>query len=282
MVLLLAMALNAHAASPHARLSPSTPPHAAPVRPVAVYLSVSVSSPPDVKSWNTTDWLLVIFNGFLAVFTFMLWRATVGMWDATKGMLQVAQKQGEDFRASIDVAATAAKAAERSAEIAERTLVLTQRPIMSLRQLMAAPIPPERSAQPVHSFHIWGIWENRGTAFARNVGLMIKLHSPLNEELPNIERQTESEGGIMLAPHGQLETTRPTIEIADLADIYLNQSRFLVVTGCFYGGLSGAGAQRYETIGCYEIEVTEDPANWRPGDRAPLHFRIFETGNSAT
>ena len=76
---------------------------------------------------HTTEWLLVLFNGLLALYTWRLFKATHGLREA-------AEEQSRDMKSSINVARDAAKAAQdsanaanRSATVAEKSLVITQR-----------------------------------------------------------------------------------------------------------------------------------------------------------
>jgi len=69
---------------------------------------------------HITDWLLVLFNGLLVAFTYKLHKSTKGLWDA-------ARVQGEDMKASIAAGEKAADAALNAANVAERSLVISQR-----------------------------------------------------------------------------------------------------------------------------------------------------------
>jgi hypothetical protein len=63
------------------------------------------------ESFKTTDWLLVLFNGLLALYT---WR----LYLATHGLVEAAHNQSEDIKASTKAATDAAQAAIASNQIA--------------------------------------------------------------------------------------------------------------------------------------------------------------------
>jgi hypothetical protein len=68
-----------------------------------------------------TDWLLVLFNLILAFFTARLYYATYGL-------VRIGREQSKDMKASIAIADDAASSAKRAANIAERAIVLADRP----------------------------------------------------------------------------------------------------------------------------------------------------------
>jgi hypothetical protein len=93
-------------------------------------IAIAAAEPDDAKAkdkqnreegFKATDWLLVLFNGLLALYT---WR----LYLATRGLVEAASEQSKDMKASVAVAAKAANAADRSAKIAEDALFVAQRP----------------------------------------------------------------------------------------------------------------------------------------------------------
>src|SRR5260221_8041689 len=78
------------------------------------------------EGFKATDWLLVLFNALLALYTWRLYRATSGLFTETAGLRDAAEKQRIDSLRSIVASETAAKAAQASAEslpILERAYV---------------------------------------------------------------------------------------------------------------------------------------------------------------
>jgi hypothetical protein len=82
----------------------------------------------ELWSAKLTDWLPAVFTLALAIFTQRLYQATVGMWDATKELRNFAEEQSRDMKASIAATHQTAEAAKSSAETAERSFTLLERP----------------------------------------------------------------------------------------------------------------------------------------------------------
>jgi hypothetical protein len=74
-------------------------------------------------SAKLTDWLLAVLTGLLVLFTYRLWKSTERLWLA-------GEKQ-------IEVAGSAAVAAKKSADVAESTLIATQRPWIEITGMRA-------------------------------------------------------------------------------------------------------------------------------------------------
>lgn len=87
---------------------------------------------------------LVVFTALLAVFTYMLRSSTDKLWKAGDDQMVLikanAAQQSIDMQASIKVAEDAAKAANRSAEVAERTMVLNDRPWVGVELQILRPL----------------------------------------------------------------------------------------------------------------------------------------------
>jgi hypothetical protein len=77
----------------------------------------------ELWSAKLTDWLLAAFTLALAIFTWLLYRATSGMWGATKELRNFAEEQSRDMKASIAVSDVFAKAAQKTADVAESALL---------------------------------------------------------------------------------------------------------------------------------------------------------------
>jgi hypothetical protein len=72
---------------------------------------------------HPTEWPLTLFTGILALYTARL-------FIATSGLVEAAREQSSDMKKSIAAAQTAAKAAERSANLAEQALIAGQRALL--------------------------------------------------------------------------------------------------------------------------------------------------------
>jgi hypothetical protein len=80
----------------------------------------------------------------IAAFTLTLKRATDRLWDAGERQIQFAGEssatQSHDMQASIKAAAESAKAANRSAEVAENALIATDRAWISIKAKIIGPL----------------------------------------------------------------------------------------------------------------------------------------------
>jgi hypothetical protein len=97
--------------------------------------------------------IVVAFTVVLAVSTIGLWFATVRLWGAGERQLQLVQQytaeQSRDMRASMAVADAAAKAAQKSAEVAESALLSTERAFVFLKFAYAYPIIEYSAAEHI-------------------------------------------------------------------------------------------------------------------------------------
>ncbi|MBZ9843717.1 hypothetical protein [Mesorhizobium sp. CA5] len=93
---------------------------------------------------HAPDWSVAFFTFILCVFTGLLWRSTNKLWLAGEKQMKLIQDnaalQSADMQASIKVAEDAAKAANRSAEVAERTMVLNDRPWVGVELQILGPL----------------------------------------------------------------------------------------------------------------------------------------------
>ncbi|RWD69073.1 hypothetical protein [Mesorhizobium sp.] len=102
------------------------------------------------KEWRESlvehapDWFVALFTLVLCIFTGLLWWSTRKLWKAGEDQMRLiaenALTQSADMRASIIVAEDAAKAASRSAEVAERTMVLNDRPWVGVELQILGPL----------------------------------------------------------------------------------------------------------------------------------------------
>jgi hypothetical protein len=77
-----------------------------------------------------TDFLLVVFNGLLMLFTGLLFYATVGLRKETKRLSDAADVQKADTADSLVIARAAAEAAKKSAKVAEDALTVLEKPYL--------------------------------------------------------------------------------------------------------------------------------------------------------
>jgi hypothetical protein len=112
-----------------------------------------------------------------------LFFATLFLGLATAGLVVVAYNQMREARSSINAAVELAKASKKTAEIAQRTFVLTNRPRIRVRQIFLSDTgdaernPFEAGRNPFETGHqIEGIFEvvNIGSSLA--MGLISRCH----------------------------------------------------------------------------------------------------------
>jgi hypothetical protein len=96
-----------------------------------------------------TDTLLVLFNGLLVVVTLSLASATSKLMEETRGLRERAVDQRADMLASINATRDAARAASRSAEVAERALVDLERAYIFLNNANFVVTPMFNPQHPV-------------------------------------------------------------------------------------------------------------------------------------
>jgi hypothetical protein len=114
------------------------------------------------EKWS--DWLLVGFNGLLALFTYLLWKSTDKLWAA-------GEKQ-------IAVARDAADAARRSAETGRQALISAQRAWIKINKIDIASANPGSGLTLDHNWANIPICfriTNVGTAPALKVKLMAQM-----------------------------------------------------------------------------------------------------------
>src|ERR1700722_8227962 len=129
----------------------------------------------DEKSW--TDPLLVLFNGMLTLFTWLLYRATQGLFTETAGLRSAADKQSRDMQDSIAVARQSAEAAQKSVEIAERALNSTERAFVFMKYMYASPIYGVGNAINGWDFHV--VWENSGSTPSQSI---VKIKNSMSKD----------------------------------------------------------------------------------------------------
>jgi hypothetical protein len=105
-----------------------------------------------------TDVLLAIFTGLLAVYT-------RGLDKATRGLQDAALQQGKDMVASI-------KAAERSADIAENALRLSERPHIAIEEVGIGMLPHATEVVPF----LWRLVNyGKGIGFVREYTIAVGI-----------------------------------------------------------------------------------------------------------
>jgi hypothetical protein len=179
-----------------------------------------------------TDWLLVIFNGFLVLYTRRLYNATSGLFVETAGLRTAADKQSTDMQASIRAAVDSAKSAITANQIA---VTNTQQQLRAYVTALDVHViqhrqPGRMSAYnteipgPVHTYEFAVILKNGGETPAINVRTNISLkrfegEPPANFDFPSsnlfgyglIGPQTELRTRYQVASAGLIDDVGPII-----------------------------------------------------------------------
>jgi hypothetical protein len=126
----------------------------------------------DEKRW--TDPLLVLFNGLLTLFTWLLYRATRGLFVETAGLREAAAEQSRDMKTSLVIAKevaeankVAAEAAKTSADVAKQALYAT-RADMAWSDYLVSPVI-DNITKKLTGWNFIPVFKNTGSTPARQV-----------------------------------------------------------------------------------------------------------------
>ncbi len=121
---------------------------------------------------HPTEWLLVLFNLGLVIFNGLLW------W-STSGLRAVAEQQSKDFVRSIEATERTAAAALKSADTAEKDLLASHRPLVTITNLKLCE-PNGNDAR----YHISFGLRNSGKGFAavNKIGVTIQTIDSSQQE----------------------------------------------------------------------------------------------------
>ena len=226
-----------------------------------------------------SDVLLIVFNALLALFTFLLWRATAGLWKATKGMHEAALEQSRDLKRSIDATESTAGAAHRSAEIAERTLQVTQRPTMTLEGLSAQVVGTARRKALVAALEIVPRWKNTGATFATDCALEIEydMKSGFSPPKPEATPDAYVPNSGSVGPGSVIEGSPLRISIEEAAVAYATDVPIFILLDCRYRGVivGEAPDMPHRTSYCYVVEMGKRPSDWAVGEAPAVRFKSY-------
>jgi len=83
-----------------------------------------------------SDSAIILLTGVLALYTMRLWRSTEKLWTAGERQIKLigenAEAQANDTAKSLRISSLDAKAAQKAAKVAERTLIASYRPWLKL------------------------------------------------------------------------------------------------------------------------------------------------------
>ena len=202
-----------------------------------------------------------------------------GLWTATKGMHAAAIEQSRDLKRSIEATESAARAAHRSADIAERTLQVTQRPIMTLEGLSAQVVGMTRRKALVAALEIVPRWKNTGATFATDCALEIEYDAKAGFSPPKLEAMaTEyvpNSGSV--GPGSVIEGSTLRISLEEAAAAYAADVPIFVLLDCRYRGIVAGEApdMPHRTSYCYVVEMGKRPSDWAVGEMPAVRFKSY-------
>lgn len=133
----------------------------------------------------------------LAAFTIALAAATAALALYTKRLFQATAKLGEDSAASIETTKQLAAATQKSADIAERSLLASERPYVFLQGFEK--VAKLDSTGHIRAWRINPVWENSGTSPTKRL-LTHVCAAVLPGEMPDNFAFPDSPGNVEFAP----------------------------------------------------------------------------------
>jgi hypothetical protein len=248
---------------------------------------------PTAEFWSAklTDWLLAAFSLALAIFTWLLYRATAGMWGATQELRNFAEEQSRDMKASIAVANAAARAAQKSADVAERALISTERAFVFLKYAYASPVlefSPAMQADRIIGWDFHVVWANAGSTPTQNMVtyknlLDFKGAIPEDFEFPDVvlgegERRTPK---TFIGPKAEKDAGKFTVPISVVANCTARVQRLYMWGWAEYSDVFRPD-HRSRSEYCFEILVTGDPHRIPNSQlKPPFDFVAFDKHNGS-
>ncbi len=206
--------------------------------------------PPDTRDSGTefwpffglrlkiTDTLIVIFTGALAVFTYQLRRSTDKLWSA--GETQLA------------VAADAAAAARKSAEVADQSLKELSRAFVYVKEIKIVQSTTEADGLEVSVF-----WENNGTTQTKNLRSYISS-ATFTPKLPDgfeyKDVGTDNPGMGSMGPKGTMFTGAIQMPRAKLEALAAQRCQLLIWGWVEYDDIF-QNTNRHRTEFCVDLKI---------------------------
>lgn len=230
--------------------------------------------------FHVAEWLQLLFNGLLAIFTYFLWKATAGLWEAAK-------EQATDLKRSLDIAERSALAAQKAALVAERALAITQRPQMSLQRFNTV----ARHSSPlgrVVSFYVSAEWRNNGATFAKDCAceMQYKVIDPAELSNCKFSHDNSDVAAGNVAPRTGVTAMGVEIPIAELVEVYTDRKAILIWALFEYRDSFedeyASPTHAHHTECCVRLEIKADPTDVPDGVEVPVSYRTHIAHNSAT
>jgi hypothetical protein len=199
----------------------------------------------------------------LVRWTLALFLATVGLILATSVLGYFGFHQARDMKDSISVARGSANAAGRSADVAEQSLVSTQRAFVFMRGFNGIALTDQE--QKVAIWKIWPVWENSGTTPSRQLfnhvsWMPIEGDIPADFSFPDIWSPgiSTEQTRLFLGPKASINGQSVAIPIGHLLEVVAGKKRVFVWGWAEYDDVF-PHTPPHRTEFCIELIVVSDP-----------------------
>jgi len=248
------------------------------------FVAVAAAEPDNTKAkekkdpqegLKVTDWLLVLFNGLLSLYT---WR----LYLATRGLVDAAHNQSEDIKTSTKAAMDAAKAAITSNQIAVYNAEQQLRAYIFVKNITLEKhrhpgVPSARDTiipGPVHTYSFCIIWENSGQTPARNMMVNFNFRSFPNQmpgdfDFPD-SRPADRD---VIGPRAILTLPGMDIPAAEIEVGFSQKLRWYIWAWVEYDDIF-EGTPRHRTEYCCEVTVRRHPVTNAIGIGFPNHGKF--------
>jgi hypothetical protein len=239
-------------------------------------------------NWYTSpEWWLVWGTLILATITASLAAYTAKLWGATKALAEEAKQtstqQASDMRASLSIAKQAAIAAERSADVANKTLSVAQRAFVFVKGVSWALHVPSDRKDIIEQISFWVDMENVGLTPATHVESWMQ-HKTVPwavTEVPMFQKPThKDESYSVLGPRVTGGSASAIIPIATMMECWNHQTRIYLWTRIEYRDIFDPEVIHHQDQ-CMQVEMIRDPSTTpQVPDPPPATFRVCGPQNT--
>jgi len=214
------------------------------------------------------EFLLTVFTGFLALFTYRLWKANISLWEAY-------QEHSKHLEKSVSIARESADAANRSAKVAEKTLIIGKRAFVFTDEIRAVSIPSEPGLAA--KWRITAILKNAGETPTQKMMMNINWKH-FKEEIPedfNFPDASQPPVYGFIGPKSFIHSCHVDIPIPLIEKAAFVGDHKIYIWGWVDYNDVFEGTPRRRTEFCYEILSESVP------EKALIGFRLHRKYNGA-
>jgi hypothetical protein len=176
------------------------------------------------------------------------------------GQIMVLWAQAYFLKGTLDVTRTVAASAEKSSSVAERTLIITQRAFVSLKQILSSPCIDDVGIHIGWNFQVE--WENRGPTPAKNLQGWISARY-FNPDIPDdfdfLPEPSPELVSTNLAPNGIMQTGHVGIALADISQAKNGIGNVYIWARCDYNDVFDNTPQHH-TLFAAHATIPGNPA----------------------